>query len=139
MAAPHHLYPEEPEPQGSEIEVLVMADEVIHEEFAQNRADHTEFRATHEEFRKEFAQNRADHTEFREVVAGMDVKLTKLAVMFEQFARDAKVYGEGIAGINQRLDRWQPHVTSELARQSLAPPGPLSTPQGLCLDWDPVP
>jgi len=41
-------------------EAFVMAGEIT-KEFAQNRADHEEFRATHEEFRREFAQNRADH------------------------------------------------------------------------------
>ena len=105
----------------------------ISKEFAQNRADHEEFRATHEEFRatheefrREFAQNRADHEEFRREFAQnridheqMNKWLTKLAILFEQFAHDAKVFGDGIQGLNQRLDELRVSVDKLAERVTL--------------------
>ena len=88
-----------------------MAGEIT-KEFAQNRADHEEFRATHEEFRKEFAQNRIDHEETNKW-------LTKLAILFEQFAHDAKVLGDGIQGLNQRLDELRVSVDKLAERVTL--------------------
>jgi len=100
--------------------------EEFRREFAQNRADHEEFRATHEEFRREFAQNRADHEEFRKEFAQnrsdheqMNKWLTKLAILFEQFAHDAKVFGDGIQGLNQRLDELRVSVDKLAERVTL--------------------
>jgi len=113
-------------------EAFVMAGEIT-KEFAQNRADHEEFRATHEEFRKEFAQNRADHEEFRATHEEFRKEfaqnridheetnkwLTKLAILFEQFAHDAKVLGDGIQGLNQRLDELRVSVDKLAERVTL--------------------
>jgi len=106
-------------------EAFVMAGEIT-KEFAQNRADHEEFRATHEEFRREFAQNRADHEEFRKEFAQnrsdheqMNKWLTKLAILFEQFAHDAKVFGDGIQNLNQRLDELRVSVDKLAERVTL--------------------
>jgi len=100
--------------------------EEFRREFAQNRADHEEFRATHEEFRREFAQKRADHEEFRKEFAQnrsdheqMNKWLTKLAILFEQFAHDAKVFGDGIQGLNQRLDELRVSVDKLAERVTL--------------------
>ena len=93
--------------------------EEFRREFAQNRADHEEFRkefaqnrADHEEFRREFAQNRADHEQ-------MNKWLTRLAILFEQFAHDAKVFGDGIQGLNQRLDELRVSVDKLAERVTL--------------------
>jgi chromosome segregation ATPase len=107
--------------------------EEFRKEFARNRADHEEFRATHEEFRKEFARNRADHEEFRKEFAQnradhaqnqadheeMNKWLTKLAILFERFAHDAKVFGDGIQGLNQRLDELRISVDKLAERVTL--------------------
>jgi len=76
--------------------IMAMLKEMTAAQDAETRLN----RADHEEFRQEFARNRADHAELSQ-------RFTRLEVLFEQFAHDAKVYGEGIQGINQRLEAWQ--------------------------------